>query len=319
MRIVERAEIEAAVDLGKMAAAIESAFIAASAGEIELPPVGHITFPDVDGDCHIKYGHRRGDADFVIKVATGFPQQAAHGGPTGNGLLLVLSAQTGQVRAVLHDEMLLTDLRTGIGGAIATRVLARPDAARVLVVGTGVQARRQIEAHVALFDAPLDIAVWGRSHDAAAAVIDDVAHLTQATRPVELGAACRAADIIVTTTAATTPIIDADWIRPGTHITAVGADAPGKHELDKRLLRRADVLAADSRDQCFDHGELSALGSTGGVQPDVVEIGELLGGRPGRRSADDITVADLTGIAAQDIAAANCVLDALQTATEPAP
>ena len=129
MRIVERAEIEAAVDLGKMAAAIESAFIAASAGEIELPPVGHITFPDVDGDCHIKYGHRRGDADFVIKVATGFPQQAAHGGPTGNGLLLVLSAQTGQVRAVLHDEMLLTDLRTGIGGAIASRVLARPDAA----------------------------------------------------------------------------------------------------------------------------------------------------------------------------------------------
>jgi len=148
MLIVERAEIEAAVDLTVMAAAIERAYIAASAGDIELPPVGHIAFPEVDGDCHIKFGHRRGDPNFVIKVATGFPHQAAVGGPTGNGLSLVVSAETGSVRAVLHDEMMLTDIRTGLGGAIASRLLARDDASKLLIVGTGVQARRQIEAHV---------------------------------------------------------------------------------------------------------------------------------------------------------------------------
>lgn len=319
MLVFERSEIEAAIDLRAMATAIENAYIAASAGEIELPPVGHITFPTVDGDCHIKFGHHRGEPDFVIKVATGFPQHARLGGPTGNGVMLVLSAETGQVRAVLHDEMVLTDVRTGIGGAIASRLLARPDAVRLLVVGTGVQARRQIEAHIALIDRPLDIAVWGRKPGAAAQVILDAGLTDRATPAPDLGAACRNADIIVTTTSATTPLIDADWIQPGTHITAVGADAPGKHELDERLLQHADVLAADSRAQCFDHGELSALGTTRSQRPDVVEIGELLGGHPGRRSASDITIADLTGIAAQDIAAANCVLHTLQAVNRSAP
>jgi ornithine cyclodeaminase len=310
--IVGRAEIEAAIDLPSMAMEIESAYRAASAGDVELPPVGHITFPAVDGDCHIKYGHRRGDAHFVIKVATGFPQQASNLAPTGNGLSLVVSAETGEVQAVLHDEMLLTDVRTGIGGAIATRLLARRDASRLLVVGTGVQTRRQIEAHVALIDRPLDVRVWGRSLEAAEQVVNDVEPTGHVTVEPDLAAACREADIIVTTTAATAPIIESDWIRSGTHITAVGADAPGKHELERQLLRRADVLAADSRQQCLDHGELSAIAGDTDPAPTVVEIGELIAGQTGRRRDDDITIADLTGIAAQDIAAANSVLRTLQ-------
>ena len=117
----------------------------------------------LDADCHIKYGHRRGDDVFVIKVATGFPANDPSVAPANNGMSLVLSAETGEVRAVLHDEGLLTDVRTGLGGAIASRTLARDEATRMLVVGTGVQARRQIEAHLELLDRDLDIAVWGRS------------------------------------------------------------------------------------------------------------------------------------------------------------
>ncbi|MGH1488141.1 MAG: ornithine cyclodeaminase family protein [Acidimicrobiales bacterium] len=311
MLVVGRREIEAVLDLGSIAPAIEQAFIAASAGEIELPPVGHITFPEVDGDCHIKFGHRRGDPDFVIKVAAGFPQQAASGAPTGNGLSLVVSAETGQIRAVLHDEMLLTDVRTGIGGAVATRLLARPDAVRLLVVGTGVQARHQIEAHVALLDRALEVSVWGRSLDAAARVVADVEPTVGAAVASDLREACAEADIIVTCTSATVPLVLSDWIRPGCHITAVGADAPGKHELDPQLLRRADLVVADSRAQCLDHGELSAVAGEAELESPPLEIGDILAGSIGRRHSDDVTIADLTGTAAQDIAIARYVLDAL--------
>jgi len=317
--IAVRSEIEAVIETRALASDLEAAFIAASAGEVELPPVGHLTFPDVGGDCHIKFGHHRGDDDFVIKVATGFPEQAALGSPVGNGLFLVISATTGQVRAMLHDEMMLTDVRTGIGGAIASRRLARPDARRLLVVGTGTQARRQLRAHVELFSRQLDVTVWGRSADSAARVVDDVRSSVTADVATDLGAACRSADIIVTTTDATQPIIDADWIVPGTHVTAIGADAPGKHELDARLLRSADLLVADSASQCLDHGELSVIADDPVRAADVVELGSLLGGSPVERSSSDTTVADLTGIAALDVAAARHVLQRLGQRDSSAP
>ena len=308
MLVIGRSEVEAVIDIASMAVDIEAAYVAASAGEVEIPPVGHITFPDVDGDCHIKYGHRRGDADFVIKIATGFPHQSSHGQPTGNGMSLVISATTGEVQAILHDEMLLTDIRTGIGGAIATRRLARSDATKLLIVGTGVQARRQIEAHVELLDRPLDVRVWGRSAAAAATVVDDLRASAKAQVATDLAAACRWADIIATSTAADEPIIADEWIAPGTHITAVGADASGKHELDAHLLQRADLLVADSAAQCLDHGEFSAIADDPERASAVVELGNLLARPTLARSTNDITIADLTGIAAQDIAAARNVL-----------
>lgn len=306
MSIVSRSEIEAVIDLGEMAQAIEDAYRASSAGKVELPPVGHITFPAIDGDCHIKYGHQHGDPNFVIKIATGFPQQAALGQPTGNGLLIIMSAQTGAVKAVLHDEMILTNIRTGVGGAIASRTLARADAQRLLVVGSGVQARHQIAAHRELLPHLDHISIWARNAARAELVASDVGGEVDV--ETDLEAACKAAHVIVTTTATTTPLITADWVQPGTHVTAVGADAPGKAELDPDLLRRAEVLCADSRTQCLDHGELSAVKEHGHR---VVELGELLNGTVGRQHASNVTVADLTGIAAQDIAAANTILERL--------
>lgn len=301
MIVLDRDEITARLDLDRAAAAVEGAYRAASAAEIELPPVGHITFPAHEADCHIKYGHRRGDDVFVIKVATGFPGNVDV--PVNNGVSMVLSAETGEVVAILHDEMMLTDVRTGLGGAIASRTLARPDAARLLVVGTGIQAAHQIRSHRAILDRPLDIEVWGRDP----AKADAVAEAEGIGSTTDLEGACRRADIIVTITAARTPLIDASWVGPGVHVTAVGADAPGKHELDPALLARADLLVADGRAQCLDHGEFSAL------SPDaaVVELGDVLASRtPGRTGDDQLTIADLTGIAAQDLAIAKVILDA---------
>jgi ornithine cyclodeaminase/alanine dehydrogenase-like protein (mu-crystallin family) len=312
MVILDHKQIEELIDLDVAGAAIEAAYIAASNGEVTLPPVGHITFPDVAGDCHIKYGHVKGDPSFVIKIATGFPHNAQSGLPTGNGMSLVMSAQTGVVQAVLHDEMVMTDIRTGLGGAIATKCLARSDSKRVLIVGTGPQAMRQIESHIALIGDRLSFEVWGRSAAKAQSVVCALQPKCKSTVADDLAAATRKADIVVTATGSTAPLIKDAWVGEGTHITAVGADAPGKQELETRLISRADVLVADSIDQCLDHGEMShAFGQELISRQNVVEIGTTLSGATlGRTNATQLTIADLTGIAAQDIAIAHVVLKA---------
>ncbi len=312
MVILDRKQIEELIDLNTAGAAIKAAYVAASLGEVNLPPVGHIAFPDVSADCHIKYGHKAGDPYFVIKVATGFPQNAQAGLQTGNGVSLVLSAKTGAVQAVLHDEMVMTDIRTGLGGAIATRSLARADSKQVLVVGTGPQALRQIESHIALIGTHLTFQIWGRSAIRAQAIVEQVQDRCRITVATDLAGAVGQADVIVTVTGATQPVIKDAWVRAGTHITAVGADAPGKQELDVDLVSRADVLVADSMDQCLDHGELSHAHAANRIsRPQILTIGQILSGaRQGRSSDAQVSIADLTGIAAQDIAIAQVVLEA---------
>ena len=305
-----RAEIEQLIDLPSAAEAILESYRSASLGRVNLPPVGHIVFPDQDADCHIKYGHLQGDTHFVIKIATGFPHNPGQGLPTGNGMVLVMSATTGTVTALLHDEMLLTDVRTGLGGAIASRLLARSDAKQLLVVGTGVQARWQIKSHCALLPHIERITLWGRNPDKAQLVIDELAPQLAIANATNLSDAVAQADIIVTATGATSPLIAADWVQPGTHITAVGADAPGKQELAIDLVTKADLHIADLVAQCVDHGEFAHAVAAGHIDATrLVELGLLIENPAlGRTDPTQITIADLTGIAAQDIAMANAIL-----------
>ncbi|MEO0357411.1 MAG: ornithine cyclodeaminase family protein [Pseudomonadota bacterium] len=303
-------QIEPLIDWAAATDAIRQAYVDASAGRVSLPPVGHITFPDVGGDCHIKYGHVLGQPSFVIKVATGFPKNADHDMPNGNGLVLVMSAQTGVLQAILHDQMLLTDVRTGLGGGVAAQALARPDAQRLLVVGSSVQAQWQIKAHVQAMPGLDQITLWGRNPNHAKTAVKAMREKATIQIADDLETATRTADIIVTATGATAPLIQSDWIQPGTHVTAVGADAPGKQELDPALVARATVVTVDSMSQCLNHGEVSHAVSAGFLDPSrIVELGTLLSDPSlGRQTDQDITVTDLTGIAAQDIAIANCVL-----------
>ncbi len=307
MQVISREQLEAAFDFDRAVVAIEQAYQDYSAGQINQPPVGHIVFDETGSDCHIKYGQIVGDEHFVVKVAMGIPTNVDKGLPTGDGLFLVLSTKTGEVLALLHDRMFLTDTRTGIGGAIASRLLARLEARRVLVVGTGVQAEHQLSAHRQLLGDALTFELWGRNASRAQAVADRLGNVQVSD---DLATSCAAADIIVTTTAAKTPIIQSAWIQPGTHITAVGADAPGKQELETTIVANADVLVADAKAQCTDHGEMEVAIAEGRVsEDDVLELGDILAGRQaGRTSADQLTVADLTGLAAQDIAIAKSVL-----------
>lgn len=313
MIILSRPQIEALVDLDNGLAAVQAAYIAASNGRATMPPVGYLAFPDRDGDCHIKYGHIAGDPAFVIKVAAGFYGNPAIGLPTSNGVMLAFSAQTGVLEAILLDEGFLTDLRTGLGGAIATQALCRPDARRVAIVGAGIQARWQLRClRQAMPETPFSFNIWGRSEDKAqetASILKSEGIEVRISSDLER--LCRDAEIIITTTPSREPLIRDAWIQPGTHITAVGADAPGKQELDTALVVRADRRICDSLEQSLDHGEFSEAFRTGDISPENCgELGAVLGGTvAGRVHPGDITIADLTGIAVQDIAIATCVLD----------
>ena len=311
---LSRPEIEALLQIEDGFDPIKDAYIAVTDGRCDLPPVGYLGFPDAKGDCHIKYGHIAGDSVFVIKIATGFYDNPSKGLASSNGIMLALSAETGEVMAILQDEGYLTDLRTGIGAALATKAGCRGDAQRVGVVGTGIQARIQIRCLNALMpDAGLVFSVWGRSEKKMRQLAQDLAaHQISVTVQPDLETLCVNADILLTTTAAKTPLIRSSWISDGTHITASGADAPGKQELDSTLTARADLLILDSDAQCIDHGEVAIPAKAGLLSPDRYRtLGKVLSGQQAGRSApSQVTIADLTGLGSQDIAIARTALDA---------
>ncbi len=264
------------------------------------------------GELHVKGGHLRGSRYASFKVATGFPGNAALGVPVNDGFSMVLDARTGSLVASLHDGGWLTELRTGAAGALAAELLSRPDATRVALVGAGAQARFQLDALREVRDVQ-SVSVWNRTASRAEQFAATVR--AELGLPVEVAADVRTAveraDVVVTTTASTTPLLHADWLQPGTHVTAMGSDFPDKRELAADVLARADVVVADRVDVCARVGELHH-GLDDGVlrREDVLELADLVVGRvAGRTSADQLTVADQCGLGAYDAAMAELVLD----------
>jgi ornithine cyclodeaminase len=299
MRIIELADIRRRVTPEAAIAAVEEGFAAFSRGEVVLPPVGYLRFDQPPGDTHIKFGYRRGDPVFVVKIASGFPGNAALGLNTSSGMMVVLSARTGFPEAVLLDEGWLTDLRTAAAGAVAARWLAPANVECIGIVGSGTQARLQLD--LLRYVTPCRRAViWARDPVKASAVAVEGFEIEVISSIEQLAARSR---LIVMTTASRAPLLRAGMVRPGTHITAVGADAPGKQELDAGLFAGAAVLAVDSREQCFDHGDsVHALQAGSASRERFVELGEIIAGaKPGRVDQKQITIADLTGLAIQDI------------------
>lgn len=298
VRLLREADVRAALPMAACIEAVESALVAYSSGEAELPSVIHLDVPEARGEIHVKAGHIHGAPAYAVKVASGF---YAADPPAIDGLVVVFDAATGAPVAFLLDGGYVTDTRTGAAGGVAARWLAPEHATVVGVVGTGIQARRQVEALRCVRDVT-EVRVWGRDADRASAAASDVGGVIAPT----VREAVDAADMVITCTASTEPLVRAEWIAPGTHITAVGSDGAGKQELDPELLRRADVLVVDSLDQCRRLGELQhALD----VADRAVELGTVCAGTsPGRTSSTQLTVCDLTGVGVQDVAAANAVL-----------
>ena len=298
VRLLREADVRAALPMAACIEAVQGALVAYSSGEAELPSVIHLDVPEARGEIHVKAGHIHGAPAYAVKVASGF---YAADPPAIDGLVVVFDAATGAPVAFLLDGGYVTDTRTGAAGGVAARWLAPEHATVVGVVGTGIQARRQVEALRCVRDVT-EVRVWGRDADRASAAASDVGGVIAPT----VREAVDAADVVITCTASTEPLVRAEWIAPGTHITAVGSDGAGKQELDPELLRRADVLVVDSLDQCRRLGELQhALD----VADRAVELGTVCAGTlPGRTSSTQLTVCDLTGVGVQDVAAANAVL-----------
>ncbi|ELQ9308922.1 ornithine cyclodeaminase family protein [Serratia marcescens] len=313
MRILNRQQILAAFDAEAITALLKQGFIAYSQRRVQQPPVQHFLFEQAAGDCCIKSAWLEGDELFVVKVSAGFYRNAERGLASNQGLVMAFSAQTGEPRALLQDEGWLTALRTALAGRIAAELCAPPHIQAIGMVGTGLQARLQLQCLKPVTDCR-KVWVWGRNEQALAAYRRDAEaegfRVLTTQDAAELAAHCQ---LIVTTTPSREPILQAADIRPGTHITAVGADAPGKQELATDLVANADALLVDALAQCADYGEIAtAYRQTRLTSTPIVEMGALLaqGGRL-RSEPQHITIADLTGLAIQDLQIAKGVLAAI--------
>lgn len=308
VRVLNEGDVRSALDMASCIEVCEQAFAAYSSGAAELPGVIHLDVPEAQGEIHVKAGHLHGSPRYAVKIASGF---YSAGRAAIDGMVVVFDAYDGAPVAFLLDNGFITDLRTGAAGGVAARHLAPADVEVVAMIGTGGQSVQQLDALVAERPGVRDVRLWGRTPAHAAERAAMLATRLGSGRTVravsDVRAAVEGADLVITATSAREPLVTADMIESVRHVTAVGSDGAGKQELDPEILRRADLLVVDSRDQCGRLGELQhALD-----QADrAVELGTICAGTsPGRSSAHHLTVCDLTGVGVQDVAAANAVLE----------
>jgi ornithine cyclodeaminase len=293
---------------------MEEGFVAYSEGRVVVPPIGELLLDRPPGEVHIKYGYIKGDDHYVIKIASGFADNPKLGLPSGNGLMLLFSQKTGELAAVLLDEGYLTNLRTAAAGAVAAKYLAPRDVRMVGIMGAGVQGRMQLE-HLRRVRAFEEAVVWGLNEAELAAYRRDMeARGFRIRTTLDAQEVAVATRLIVTCTPSTRPLLKAGWIRPGTHITAVGSDTPDKQELEPGILAGASRVVVDSLSQSEFRGEVFKAVQAGVLQRSgLVELGRVIAEPKYRRASEtEITVADLTGVAVQDIQIAKAVWEAVQ-------
>lgn len=310
IRLLTEADLRAQVRLdGDAVACVEDAFAALATEDVVMPPILRLDIEDHNGEVDVKTAYVPGLDSFAIKISPGFFDNPKIGLPSVNGLMVLFSARTGLVEAVLLDNGYLTDVRTAAAGAVAAKHCARANAKRAAILGAGVQARLQLEALTLV--RPLEsAAIWARRPDQAARAAEHLsAQLALPVAPAEtVAAAVDGADIVVTTTPSTAPLIEAGWLSPGQHVTAMGSDAEHKNELDPAAVAGADLFVCDRRSQCAVLGELHHALAAGMVASaeGFPELGEVIAGRAAGRSSDDqLTVCDLTGTGVQDTAIAS--------------
>ncbi|CQQ86561.1 ornithine cyclodeaminase [Yersinia mollaretii] len=303
MIILNKQQILDLFDADAITLLLKQGFIAFSQQRVQMPPVQHLLFTQANGDCCIKSGYLQGDDQFVVKVSGGFYDNPAQGLASNQGLMMAFSAQTGEPQAILLDEGWLTALRTALAGRIVAELCAPKHIHAIGIVGTGMQARLHLMYLKSVISCR-QLWVWGRSETA----LEEYRQYAQAEgfevnttqSAAELASHCQ---FIVTTTPSREAILHAADIQPGTHITAVGADGAGKHELAAELVAKADKILVDSWAQCTEFGEISsAFQQRLLAHHSLIEIGTVLAQDALFRDNDQqLTLADLTGLGVQDV------------------
>jgi len=312
--IYDLAQIKSVLSSIQVIPEIEKGFVAYSEGKAVIPPVGELQFKEPPGETHIKYGYILDDDFYVIKIASGFFESPASNRYTSDGLMLLFKKGTGELVCILHDECYLTNVRTAAAGAVSAKYLAPKDVKCIGVIGAGTQGRMQVE-YLARVTPCREVMVWDMDRGALDGYKKDMESLGYRVRTVlSTEDICAHCNLIVTATPSKSPLLSADKIRKGTHITAMGSDTPEKNELDPGILHKADIVVADSISQCLLRGEIYHALAAGVLEKErIVELGSVII-RPElcRSSAEQITIADLTGVAVQDIQIAKAVYNGLK-------
>jgi ornithine cyclodeaminase len=308
MRLISTEEIRSRLEIKDLIEPVSQAFRAYSRGQ-SSDAMAHL-FPS-GGEVHIKAGALMASKVFAVKVSCGFRANETRGLPVWDGAVLVLDATTGQPRALIRDGGLLTDWRTAIAGAIATRVCAQRKIRRLGVVGTGLQGFWQPIAHRALIDYE-SLGIWGRDPSKAEVLRANLqSHLPGVSLQVmpSLEALVRQSDAVITATSSTTPLIHASWLHPGHHITAVGSDTDAKQELELDVLARAGLIVVDSLLANEKYGDVGRAIRAGAVRKErLLELGTVLDSSL-KLPPDDFSIAKLVGLGVQDLAAVNAVME----------
>lgn len=307
--ILKENEIRGCVALDQEAVtAVAEGFVCLTEGKASLPPIIRVDVIENHGEVDIKTAFLHGRDFFAIKIASGFFDNPSIGLPYGSGMMVIINAKTGFLEALLLDNGYLTDLRTGLAGAIAAKYLAPSRVKTAGVIGSGVQARYQIHGLKLMRDFER-LLVYGIVPDQVDQYVDEMRQalgikVEKCASPEEV---VMQSDVVVTTTPSRQPYLKAEWLHPGLHITCMGADGEHKQELHADVIGRADRLVCDSKAQCFRLGELHHALKGGVIKEDdeISELGELISGRkPGRQSDTEVTICDLTGVGVQDTAIA---------------
>jgi alanine dehydrogenase len=307
--ILTGSEVMQVLDMDLALTAVEDAFRAYGQGRVNMPPKSYLTLER--GDFRAMYGELFLARDHIcgLKWVNVHPGNPARGLLTVMAKILLNDPDTGLEFADL-DGTHITDYRTGAAGGVAARYLARPDASRLGVVGAGAQARTQAAAVLKV--RPIkEIVVFDRhrQHSEGFAAYAASAFGVKARATTEAAEAVAGQDIVVTTTPSRTPVVKRQWLAPGTHINAIGADAAGKQELEPAILTDARVVVDDWA-QASHSGEINVPLSRGQLTREQIygSLGEIVTGqKPGRENPEEITVFDSTGLIIQDLALALAV------------
>lgn len=297
-------DIARLIDVRTTIRVVRDTFKAMARGETTMPPKLYLPLPG-GNDFRAMPAFIRRPPACGVKWVNVHPRNPRHGLPTVMAVIILNDPATGVPLAVM-DGLLLTKLRTAAAAAVAAQALARPDSRTVGLIGCGAQADAQVDALATVFRLSR-VKLWGYVPGEAARVARRMRRSLPrvAVEPcATVEQACRDVDVLVTLTPSRRPLVKRVWVAPGTHVNAVGADAPGKQELEPAILREA-LVVVDERAQALHGGELNVPVRRGQYHPRQIHatLGELLTGRArGRRSAAELTVFDSTGLAIHDVA-----------------
>ena len=305
---LNRKEVESLLDMKGTLKVVEEAFRQHGLKKVQMPPKLYLYFKNHNGDLRTMPGYLEEQDITGVKIVNVHPDNPKIGLPTVMALVILNSTETGAPLAIM-DGTYLTDMRTGASGGVAVKYLARKNAKTVGFVGTGNQARSQLMAINEIIDIH-EIKATSADEKQTLAFKDDMELKVECeiTPKKTIREVCDC-DILVTTTPSREPIIMNEWISEGTHINAIGADAPGKEELDPLILKRAKVIV-DDIGQASHSGEVNVPISKGSLSVKDIfgELGEVITGKKKARTNDsDVTVFDSTGLAIQDVATADMV------------